>query len=164
MSADYVNVVLNANHVSPKFPIGTLGSNDGGKNVFEYVRHNDGDGNVAIVAGHAAVGLDAGFPDGEVTNDPDSSTVAAIDQDARGFYQAVLTTVNYGWIQTWGRNKAACVTTGSINQGEAVMMSPTATGTILAHDASAVPIAGIALEAASGNALAIGQLKITIRH
>jgi len=164
MSADYVNVELGANHSSPKFPLGTLGSDNGGKDVFEYIKHNDGDDNTAIVAGHAAVGLDAGYPDGEVTNDPNSATVAAIDQDARGFYQAVLTTTYYGWIQTWGRNRAACVTTGTINQGEAVMASPTADGTILAHDASAVPIMGIALEAASGNALAIGQLKITIRR
>jgi len=164
MSADYVNVNLDANDVTQAFPLGTLGSDDGGKTVFEYVKFNNGDGAVTVVAGHLAVGLDSGYPDGEVTNDPNSATIAALDQDPRGFLQRVVTDLYYGWIQTWGRNRQICITSGAINQGETVMAHATTTAAIIAHDASAVPIVGIALEAASGNELQIGELKITIRR
>ena len=167
MSADYVNVELGANHSSPKFPLGTLGSDNGGKDVFEYIKHNEGDGAGAIVAGHLAIGLDAGYPDGEVTNDPNSATIKALLQNPRGYYQAVLTTAYYGWVQTWGMNRQVIITDGSVAQGERLMAHATTTGGVDTHDAAAKADIGIAKEAdgtTSANQLDIGQVKIEIRR
>jgi len=55
------------------------------------------------------------------------------------------------------------ITSGTINAGATVMAHPTTTGAVIAHDASAVPEVGVALEAASGDELQIGELKIKIR-
>ena len=167
MSADYVNVLLEANDKIPEFTIGTLGSNDGGKNVFEYIRHNAGDGAVAIVKGHLATGLDAGYPDGEVTNDNNSSSIKALLQNSRGFYQAVLTNLYYGWIQTWGMNKEVIITDGSVSQGERLMAHATTTGGVDTHDAGAKADIGIAKETdgdTSANQLDKGQVKIEIQR
>jgi hypothetical protein len=167
MPADYVNVNLDANDKEPEFALGTLGSDNGGKDVFEYVRHNEGDGAGAIVAGHLAVGLDAGYPDGEVTNDPNSATIKALLQDPRGFFQRVVTTAYYGWVQCWGMNRQVIITDGSVAQGELLMAHATTTGGVDTHDAAAKTVVGIAKEAdgtTSANQLDIGQVKITIRR
>jgi len=167
MSADYVNVDLAANHKTPEFPMGTLGSDNAGKDVFEYIRHNQGDGAGAIVAGHLATGLDAGYPDGEVTNDNNSATIAALLQNPRGFYQAVLTTAYYGWVQTWGMNRQVIITDGSVAQGDRLMAHATTTGGVDTHDAGAKADIGIAKEAdgtTSANQLDVGQVKIEIRR
>lgn len=164
MSANYVNLNVDDNDAGAgKFPLGTLGSNDGGKTIFERIKFNDGDGGDAAVAGHLIVGLDSGYPDGEVTNDPNSATITAHDQDPRGFLQRVITDLYYGWAQCWGRNKQVVITSGTINAGATVMAHPTIVGAVIAHDASAVPEVGVALEAASGDELQIGELKIKIR-
>lgn len=166
MSADYVNVNVDANDATPEFPLGTLGSNDGGKNVFEYVRFNDGDGNTAAVAGHLVVGLDSGYPDGEVTNDPNSATITAITQDPRGFLQRVITNLYYGWAQCWGRNKQVIITDNAVTQGQRLMAHATTSGGVDTHAGGAEADLGVALEA-DGDTIAtqldIGQVRITIR-
>lgn len=167
MSADYVNVELGANHASPKFPLGTLGSDNGGKDVFKYGKFNDGDGATAAVPGHYCVGLDAGYPEGEYTNDPNSSTIAAILQRAGGFIQAVVSDGNFGWFQTWGRNRQVIITDGSVAQGEQLMAHATTTGGVDTHDAAAKKVIGVALEAdgtTSANQLDIGQVMIEIER
>ena len=166
MSADYVNVNLDANDEKPEFPLGTLGSNDGGKNVFEYVKFNDGDGNTAAVAGHLVMGLDTDYPDGEVTNDNNSSTIKVILQDPRGFLQRVITNLYHGWAQCWGKNKQVIITDQGVAQGERLMPHATTTGGIDTHSAGAVADIGVALEDDGDTSAAqidIGQVKITIR-
>lgn len=167
MGADYVSVNLDANDENPEFPLGTLGSDDGGKTVFEYIKFNDGDGASAAVAGHLVVGLDSGYPDGEVTNDNNSATITAVLQDPRGFLQRVVTDLYHGWAQCWGRNRQVIITDGSVGQGEILMAHATTTGGVDTHDASAAAEIGVALEAdgtTSANQLDVGQVKIKIRR
>ena len=167
MSADYVNIDPTYFSAEPEFALGTLGSDDGGKTVFEYVKFNDGDGNTAAVAGHLLVGLDSGYPDGEVTNDNNSSTIKAILQDPRGFIQAVVTNLYYCWAQCWGRNRQVIITDGSVAQGEILMAHATTTGGVDTHDASAAAEVGVALEddgTTSANQLDAGEVKIKIRR
>jgi len=167
MSADYVNVNLDANDAKAENVLGTLGSDDGGKTVFEYVQFNDGDGNTAAVAGHLVVGLDSGYPEATVTNDPNSATIAAITQDPRGFLQRVLTNLYYGWAQCWGRNRQVIITDGSVAQGERLMAHATTSGGVDTHSGGAVKDIGVALEAdgtTSANQLDAGEAMIQIRH
>lgn len=166
MPANYVNVNLDANDLIPEFPLGTLGSNDGGKIVFEYIKFNDGDGPVTAVAGHLVCGLDSGYPDGEVCNDYNSSSIKILLTDPRGFLQRVLTDGYYGWAQCWGRNKQVIITDQSVAQDEELMVHATTDGAVDSHDDTAAKVVGIALET-DGDTIAaqldVGQVKITIR-
>ena len=131
-------------------------------NVFEFVKYNAGDGAVTGTAGHITVGLDSAYPDGEVTADVNSATIAAILQDARGILMAALTDGSYGFIQKEGRNRIAMLSDGSVAQGELLMVHATTTGCVDTHDAAAKTVVGIALEADSGTALAVGTVRLTM--
>jgi len=166
MSADYIAIDPLSNDAEAQFPLGTLGSDDGGKTVFEYVKFNDGDGNTAAAAGQLVVGLDAGYPNGEVTNDNDSGTIKAILQDGRGFLQAVITNLYYGWAQCWGRNRQDITTDNAVTQGQQLMAHATTTGGVDSHDDTAATVLGTALEAdgtTTATILDVGQVMIKIR-
>jgi len=158
------NIDLNSNHQVPKFKIGALGTDNDETDIFEYVRFDNGTGNVTAVAGHLVVGCDAGSPNALVTNDPSSATPAALEQDPRGFLQTVLTDQYYGWAQTWGRNRQIVVVSGAISKGATAMAHPTTDAAVVAHDASAVPSVGVALEAAAGSEFQIGEFLIKIKR
>ena len=167
MSADYVNIDPATFTAEPEFPIGTLGSDNGGKDVFEYIRLNaDAD---TVVAGHLAVGLDSGFADGEVTND--NNAAFANRNDPRGFFQAVLTaTLRYGWVQCWGRNRQVIITDQGVSQFQVLYAHVSTTGAVDSQDdpADAVEVVlGTALETdgdTSAAQLDVSQAKITIRR
>jgi hypothetical protein len=166
MSADYVNIETLVPTTTPEFPIGTLGSDDGGKTVFEYAKLNvDAD---TVVAGHLACGLDSSFPFGEVTND--NNAAFANRNDPRGFFQAVVAALGYGWVQCWGRNRQVIITPNTVTQFQVLYAHATTTGGV---DSAADPanaaqvILGTALEA-DGDTVATqldaGQVNITIRR
>lgn len=162
----YLNIDSTVNQENAEFELGALGSDDGEKTLFEYIKFNDGDDAMAAVAGHLVVGLDAGYPDGEATNDPNSATIKAITQHPKGLLQAVLTDGYFGWAQCWGRNRKAIITDGNVAQGERLMPHATTTGGVDTHSAGAVADIGVALEAdgtTSANQLDIGQAFIQIR-
>jgi len=144
--SDYINVDLNANHETPKFPLGTLGSDNGGKDVFKYCKYNDGDGAGTPVVGYYCVGLDSGYPDGEVTDDVNSATIKAIIKKPGGFMQRVMTDGYCGWFQVWGRNRQNITTPNDVAQGNQLMAHATSTGTVSNHDDTAAPVIAVALE------------------
>jgi hypothetical protein len=167
MSADYVNIDPAVFTAEAEFPIGTLGSDNGGKDVFEYVRLNaDAD---TVVAGHLVVGVDSAFPDGEVTNN--NNAAFAIRNDPRGFLQAVLTaTLRHGWAQCWGRNRQVIITDQGVTQDQVLYAHASTTGAIDSQDgpsAAVETILGVSLEDDGDTSAAqidVGQVKITIRR
>lgn len=167
MSADYVNIDPLRFTAEPQFPIGTLGSDNGGKDVFEYVRLNASAD--TVVAGHLVVGVDAAFADAEVTNDVNAAF--ANRNDPRGFLQEVLTpTLRYGWAQCWGRNRQVIITDNGVTQFQVLYAHAATTGGVesAADPANAAQvILGTALEDdGDTNAIQIdaGQVKITIQR
>ena len=163
---EYINIDPTYFSAEPEFPLGTLGTDDGGKTIYEYVRFNDGDGNTAAAAGQLVVGLDSEYPDGEVTNDNNSNTIKAILNDPRGFLQAVVTNLYYCWVQCWGRNVQDITTDNGVGQNERLMPHATTTGGVDTHDAAAKADIGVALEAdgtTTSTILDAGQARITIR-
>jgi len=166
MSADYVDINLDANDATPKFPLGTLGSDDGGKTIFEYGKLNaDAD---TVVAGHLACGVDSAFPDGEVTND--NNAAFANRNDPRGFFQRVVTAKYCGWLQCWGRNRQVIITDQGVTQFQVLYAHATTSGGVesAADPAnSAQVILGTALEDDGDTTAAqidVGQVKIKIRR
>ena len=131
-------------------------------NTFEFVLYNAGDGAAIATAGHIAVGLDSAYPDGEVTCDVNSATIAAINRDVRGIVMAALTDGSYGFVQKTGRNRIAMLSDGTVAQGNRLTVHATTTGGVKPLALATDPDIGVALEANSGTALAVGNVRLTI--
>lgn len=130
--------------------------------VYRYIKFNAGDGAADATAGHLITGLDSAYDYWEGTNDNNSSAITAVLQRPIGFVQAALTDGDFGWVQTRGPNRQAILTDGSVAQGEMLMPHATTTGGVDTHDAAAKAKLGVALEADTGTALAVGQVSIEI--
>jgi len=154
------NEELNKIYSSQKFELGAVAEDVAGRK-FRFVKYNDGDGDVDGVAGQLVLGLDSAYPFWECTMDYSSSTVPALSNRQMGFLQAALTHGTYGWIQTHGPSRKAMLTDGGISQNDLIMKHATTDGGIdtLSGD---VPILGVALEADSSTALAVGNADIRI--
>ena len=158
---DYGNYNLDKIYTTQDFPLGAKVEDQCGR-VFKFIKYNDGDGDVAGVAGYLAVGLDTAYPPDECTCDYDSSTVPALAAAIKGFLQAALTNGAFGWAQVYGPNRQTMVTDGSVAQGERLMKHATTDGGVDTHDDSSAQVVAVALEADTGTSLTAGQAFITI--
>jgi len=131
-------------------------------NTFEFVKYNEADGLADAVAGYIAVGLDSGFPDGEVTADVDSTGVTAWVQDVRGIFMAALTDEDYGFVQKTGRNRIAMLSDGTVAAGNRLTAHTTTTGAVKPKVAATAADIGVALEADAATVLAVGSVRLTI--
>ena len=127
-------------------------------NVFEFVKFNAGDGAVTGTAGHITVGLDSAYPDGEVTADVNSATIAAILQDPRGILMAALTDGSYGFVQKKGRNLIAMLSDQNVAQGNRLTADAAITGAVKPKAANTAADLGVALEADVVSVLAVGSV------
>lgn len=158
---DYGNYDLDRIYTKQTHPLGCKVEDQAGR-VFQYVKYNDGDGDVDAVAGQLGVGLDSAFPAHELTMDYDSATVPAMAASVGGFFQAALTHGTFGWVQVHGPNRIAALTDGGVAQGERLMKHATTDGGIDTHDDTAAKVLGVALEDDTGTALGVGEMFITI--
>ena len=134
-------------------------------NIYAFIKFNDGDGDADGVAGYLVVGLDSSYPAYEGTTDMDSSTIPALRNRPLGILMAALTDGDYGFVQKSGLNKKAMLTDGGVTQGQVLYAHASTTGAV---DSAADPqnaaqtVIGVALEADTSTALAIGEVMLTI--
>lgn len=142
------------------FPLGAE-TEDGNGYEYVFVKYNQGDGAVDGVAGYLVVGLDSAYPEFEVTADPNSATIPALPQNAKGFLQAALTHAKFGWAQKKGRNRQTMTTDSGVSQGELLMAHATTNGAVDTGTGD-VKWVGTALETDTGSSLTAGQAYIDI--
>lgn len=160
MVLDVQNADIGRAYAKVEFDLGALYQDSLG-NLYRYVLYNEGDGAVAGVAGQLVVGLDSAFPLYEVTMDYDSSTIPALANRPIGFLQAALTDVQFGFVQTRGKNRIAALTDNGVSQGDDLMKHATTDGGLDTHTGDPA-ILGTALEDDTGTVLAIGEVDIKI--
>jgi len=160
---EYINADLTKIYDSADYPLGAKRVVDGCEDRF--IAFNDGDGNVAGVAGqlvyYAYSGTTTVGPF-TVTMDYDTATVIkTYIQCAAGFLQAALTNGKYGWIQTKGINRIAMLTTGNVAAGE-VLIPTAANGSVDGVAAAAVTTRdiGFAMADDASTAQAVGSAYI----
>ena len=160
---EYINADLTKIYDSADYPLGAKCIADG--NEYRFVAYNDGDGDVAGVAGQLVYYAYSGTTTVgafTVTMDYDTATVIkTYIQAAAGFLQAALTNGKYGWIQTKGINKIAMLTNNNVAAGEAIIPAA-ADGTVDGVAAAAVTTReiGFAMADDSGTAQAVGTAYI----
>ena len=157
----YINADLDKIYDTQEFPLNAKLAADELGRVFQYVKYNVGDGDVDGVVGYLCLGLDAAYPDGEVTCDYSSTTIPAIANDPRGFLQAALTDEKFGWIQTEGPSRQAMLTDGAVAQDEQLMKHATTDGGVDTL-AGTAKCGAVAKEADTGTALAAGYADVKI--
>ncbi len=98
--SELIGINLSADDATPAFQLGTVYRAGDGKS-YKYVQHNNGAGNVAAAVGnfayyYAPSGASAGATSVVTSDLSDSAGVGA------GVWQAVVTDLQYGWIQIKG--------------------------------------------------------------
>lgn len=156
-----MNAILDAAYTRQEFGLGSRIKFDDGRE-YVFCLFNAGDGAASASAGQIAVLLDSAYSRFEVTNDVNSSTIAAINSAPVGIFLATIADGEYCWIQAKGKNKSAMTTDGDVAQGERLMVHATTTGGVDTHDDTSKPIVGVALEADSGTSLAAGTVELML--
>lgn len=141
-----VGMDLTVNDATPQFKLGAIGQDYQGY-LYKYIQYNSGAGAIAAVAGNV-VGYYAPGGTSTGTSTVVSSDVSDTSSILAGALMAVITTLQYGWIQIKGR---ATLTTAFVSgaSGNALTLSTTTDGTVKV--AGAVTDAGgaVAILAAS---------------
>ncbi len=159
MTGVIINPDIDKIYDEQEFPLNTPYRDNGGRE-FVYLKYNEGDDGIDAVAGYFGIGLDSAYPDGEVTCDYSSSTVAALANDGRGWAQAAFTDGKFGWWQTKGRNRKALLTDAGVTQGQRLMKHATTDGAV--DSWASGQALGVALEVDTATALAIGQAYLNL--
>lgn len=158
------NVDLTRIDTIAQFPVGDVYEGSLGRK-YRYVEYNDGDGNVAGVAGYLAyLCTGTGVGKWTVTCDYDSATIATARNQGVGFLMAALTNGKFGWMQISGPNDMPMLTETNVAAGH-TLVAHAANGTVIGIAAGSnhtgFPLA-IAVAADTDAALAAGNAYITI--
>jgi len=158
-----MNAILDQSYERQEFPLGDKMRIHDAEYIF--CKFNAGDIGASGVAGQLVVALDSAYERFEVTCHLDSSTIKAINAMPVGILQAAVDDGDYVWVQFAGKGRKDITTDGAITQGMTLMASTTSdVGLVVQHDASAVPMVGVALETddASTAVLDAGEYYLTL--
>jgi len=158
MSRELAGAIFTKIDTEAQFPLGSVAVDASGRK-YRYVRWFNGSSGMTAVAGFMAYGVDTADGVWDCASDGDSTVPKVLLGRPMGQLQAVMTDGTYGWVQFYGINKQAFLTTNAVAQDE-ILIGTTNEGEVdgvagLANvTAGAI---GTALEDDSGTALAAGS-------
>lgn len=113
--------VETANEQNPTHKLGQI--HQDGDRVFQYVKFDNGTGNVAAAAGKLAYWKTLGTI---VTSD-NTDAVSSVNGGA-GFFRAAITDAYHGWIEVWGSMNSASIDVAGY-KGDLIVDGSTTDGT-----------------------------------